>query len=285
MSYIDGTNLIYEPTQDKEMSGFLPIRTVHAFINFANNADNFDKDVDGNDKGEELGNLKELMKAIIDKNESKLKSEIEHNAMYYYKLISSLVTSDVHGKLIDDYPLFELLEQKAMSTRQDAHKQHNEVLNSAENSTDNWTVNTEHLNQMYKRIRANRNHQYINLLDDNSTILRQGQLNRDMLLRRRYLNSFLKIIVIFLSVIILIGFMNHIGYSSNLVMILLLVTFVLLGITMISTAFMGSKMHVLEYTRLSFPGYPVVDEDIQNKYVGDCSTDDDSRSVQCSGVA
>lgn len=280
MSYIDGTNLVYELTNGSNKKSELPITSKKAF-------DNFTFDPKGNP---ELKNLKRLMKDIINdnrkSNESGLESKIEHNAMYYYKLISSLVTSKVHGDLMVAYPLFGLLEQKAMSTRQDAHKHHNEVLNSAENSTDNWTVNTEHLNQMYKRIRANRNHQYINLLDDNSTILRQGQLNRDMLLRKRYLNSFLKIIVIFLSVIILIGFMNHIGYSSNLVMILLLVTFVLLGITMISTALMGSKMHVLEYTRLSFPGYPVVDEDIQNKYVGDCTTDDDDyKSAQCSGLA
>jgi hypothetical protein len=197
------------------------------------------------------------------------------------------MSEDLHDEMLDKNERFKELHDAAMDHKRKGMVDKNQYVLSAENATHNWFENTTELQAVYKKLRENRNHEFTNIIDDNSTLLRQTQINHDMLIRRRYLNQFLKIIVIFIAIIILIGYMNHLNYNFDIILVVLLIVFLLFAITCITTFLYQRKMHSLEFERISFPGYPVMNEDVQNEYVGDCSNYNGSnmKSIKCSGLA
>tara|TARA_Y100000389_G_C17464068_1_gene524076 strand:- start:3582 stop:4403 length:822 start_codon:yes stop_codon:yes gene_type:complete len=240
----------------------------------------------GSGLGSDLTTLSQVLDAVGNgTRNSGLDDAIEYNPVYYYKVLASVMTADFHEDLIGEDGLFKELRDAAFRKRMEVHRNLNEVQNSAQNATKNWTVNSDHLGKMYESLRKNRSHEYITIVDDNTTLLRQSQLNNDMRRRREYVNAYLKIVVIFLCLLILVGYMNHIEFGLDFVIPIILVLLVLFTITCLITWRNHKRMHDLAYLRLKFPGYPVKNEAIQKKYLGDCSTGNtDSREATCTGL-
>ena len=196
------------------------------------------------------------------------------NANYYYKLYASLFTLKFHDELLDRATFFKTLRTKAVQSaaKRDAHL--TDVQGASEEATQSWRKDSEHLKELYEMLRANRNHEYINLRDDNSTLLRQMQLVSDLHIRRNYNNEYLSITLIFLCLLILNGYLNHIGFSFALVSLMSIAIFVSLGIVIIVRMVNARKFHPLNFQQINFAGYPVVNEEIQAKYIAPNSSDD-----------
>ena len=153
--------------------------------------------------------------------------------------------------------------------------------------TNNWKEDAEQLALLYERLRANRNHEYINLVDDNTTLLRQAQLNHDMLLRRQFINKMLRDILILICLFILSGFLNHMGYASTTILTINVVLLTLFGLNFLYSIYIRQKRHELNYKRFGKFLYPKIDQDTQLKYAeGVCSDDDsdpNSKKAKCGG--
>lgn len=274
--YLSGTNMEYVVT-DEETS-VLPLGTMQEFDAWVENA------VNGKSG---LTNMTHVLQSIKEsKNIGNFEKISRYAPLFYYKAVSSVMTQDLHDAFINkaDSRLM-ILRDAAAEHRRLGMRDKNEFVNAAENATFNWIQGSSELAEVYNKLRENRNYEYVNLVDDNSTILRQSQLNHDMMLRRKSMNQFLKIICIYLAIIILVGYINHIGYDYQLVSVVLIVVFVLFLITIITTLFTQRRMHSLNYNRLAFPGYPVMNEEVQNQYVGDCTDPSNMKSVKCTGLA
>ena len=161
-----------------------------------------------------LTHLLNALKAIKGSMNDDAQDVLDFHAEYYYKVIASLFTETFHDKLLISSEYFLQLHNNAANSRKERHIHLNDVQNSATNATENWKEDAEQLALLYERLRANRNHEYINLVDDNTTLLRQAQLNHDMLLRRQFINKMLRDILILVCLFIISGFLNHMGYDQ-----------------------------------------------------------------------
>ena len=212
---------------------------------------------------------------------------LDFHAEYYYKVIASLFTETYHDKLLISSEYFLQLHNNAANSRKERHIHLNDVQNSATNATENWKEDAEQLALLYERLRANRNHEYINLVDDNTTLLRQAQLNHDMLLRRQFINKMLRDILILDMFVHISGFLNHMGYRSTTILTINVVLLTLFGLNFLYSIYIRQKRHELNYKRFGKFLYPKIDQDTQLKYAeGVCSDDDsdpNSKKAKCGG--
>jgi len=244
--------------------------------------------IDDANYNNKLSNLRSALEAIRDDSEyENAKDIILFHPEYYYKVIASLFTEEYHNTLLSTSPYFLELHNKAANSRKERHVYLNDVQNSATNATENWQEDAEQLALLYDRLRANRNHEYINLVDDNTTLLRQAQLNHDMLLRRQFINKMLRDILILICLFILSGFLNHIGYASTKILTINVVLLTLFGLNFLYSLYIRQKRHELNYKRFGKFLYPKIDPDTQKKYAdGACSGDDSdpsSQKAKCGG--
>lgn len=235
-----------------------------------------------------LNHLLSALGAIKGSSNSDAQDILDFHPEYYYKVISSLFTEAFHNSLLSTSDYFLQLHNNAANSRKERHIHLNDVQNSATNATDNWQEDADQLALLYERLRANRNHEYINLVDDNTTLLRQAQLNRDMLLRRQFINKMLRDILILICLFIISGFLNHMGYASTTVLTMNVVLLTLFGLNFLYSMYIRQKRHQLNYKRFGKFLYPKIDPDTQSKYVdGICSGDDDydplSKKAKCGG--
>ena len=198
------------------------------------------------------------------------------NAEYYYKVYASLLTREYHDELSENNLFFKTLKKNAFEAKRNRHSHLNEVQNTAQNATDNWQHTSSELVMLYNRLRGNKNHEYVNLIDDNSTLQRQRDLNHDLFIRRQNMNTFLRICTIFLCLLILTGYMRYNNYNLAMLTVANLVIFVLFGILVISMILKSDHMHRLDSNRLRFKGWTVLDDTVQAKYTGNCSVDETS---------
>ena len=242
------------------------------------------------DKYSQYANLTHLLSAlnaIKGSSNSDAQDILDFHPEYYYKVISSLFTEAFHNSLLSTSDYFLQLHNNAANSRKERHIHLNDVQNSATNATENWQEDAEQLALLYERLRANRNHEYINLVDDNTTLLRQAQLNHDMLLRRQFINKMLRDILILICLFILSGFLNHMGYASTTILTINVVLLTLFGLNFLYSIYIRQKRHQLNYTRFGKFLYPKIDPDAQLKYAeGVCSDDDsdpNSKKAKCGG--
>ena len=235
---------------------------------------------------ETLNNLRSALEAIQSGGDG-AKDILDFHPEYYYKVISSLFTEAYHNELLTSNNLFLQLHNNAANSRKERHVFLNDVQNSATNATENWNEDADQLALLYKRLRKNRNHEYINLVDDNTTLLRQAQLNHDMLLRRQFINKMLRDILILICLFILSGFLNHIGYASTTILTINVVLLTLFGLNFLYSLYIRQKRHELNYKRFGKFLYPKIDADTQKKYAdGACFGDDSdpsSKKAECGG--
>lgn len=125
---------------------------------------------------------------------------------------------------------------------------------------------TNELGNIYEKRRANDNIDYINLRDDNTTLYRQAQLNNDMFLRTQFLNSILKLLLIFLSLLILIGFLNSIGIPMSITIIPIIIIFVVCATIFLIRMKELNNYHKLQFRRLKSLGYPKINKENQDKH-------------------
>ncbi|GIS52447.1 MAG: hypothetical protein Ct9H90mP28_1630 [Paracoccaceae bacterium] len=234
-----------------------------------------------------LTHLLNALKAINGSMNSDAQDVLDFHAEYYYKVIASLFTETFHDKLLISSEYFLQLHNNAANARKERHIHLNDVQNSATNATENWKEDADQLALLYERLRANRNHEYINLVDDNTTLLRQAQLNHDMLLRRQFINKMLRDILILVCLFIISGFLNHMGYASTTILTINVVLLTLFGLNFLYSIYIRQKRHELNYKRFGKFLYPKIDQDTQLKYAeGVCSDDDsdpNSKKAKCGG--
>jgi len=234
-----------------------------------------------------LTHLLNALKAIKGSMNSDAQDVLDFHAEYYYKVIASLFTETFHDKLLISSEYFLQLHNNAANARKERHIHLNDVQNSATNATENWKEDADQLALLYERLRANRNHEYINLVDDNTTLLRQAQLNHDMLLRRQFINKMLRDILILVCLFIISGFLNHMGYASTTILTINVVLLTLFGLNFLYSIYIRQKRHELNYKRFGKFLYPKIDQDTQLKYAeGVCSDDDsdpNSKKAKCGG--
>ena len=199
---------------------------------------------------------------------------IKYNSEYYYKVYASLFTESFHDTLLTTSSFFAALHEKASRAKSIRRIHLNDVQNSAENATENWKTGSNQLHMLYERLRANRNHEYINLIDDNSTLIRQGQLNHDMLLRRQFINKLLRDSLILICLLILSGFLNVLGYSITTVFTFNVIILTVFGLSFLYSLYSSKIRHSLNYNRIAKNKYPIRNEDLQAKYTsGNCEDD------------
>ncbi len=234
-----------------------------------------------------LTHLLNALKAIKGSMNDDAQDVLDFHAEYYYKVIASLFTETFHDKLLISSEYFLQLHNNAANARKERHIHLNDVQNSATNATENWKEDADQLALLYERLRANRNHEYINLVDDNTTLLRQAQLNHDMLLRRQFINKMLRDILILVCLFIISGFLNHMGYASTTILTINVVLLTLFGLNFLYSIYIRQKRHELNYKRFGKFLYPKIDQDTQLKYAeGVCSDDDsdpNSKKAKCGG--
>ena len=86
---------------------------------------------------------------------------IKHNPEYYYKVYSSLFTSNFHNELLGNSNFFYQLHRRASRAKFEKNVHIDDVQKSAEFATQNWHTDSTELHDLYEKIRANRNHEYI----------------------------------------------------------------------------------------------------------------------------
>ena len=223
---------------------------------------------------------------------------IKHNPEYYYKVYSSLFTSNFHNELLNEESttifsnFFYHLHRRASRAKFEKNVHIDDVQKSAEFATQNWHTDSTELHDLYEKIRANRNHEYINLIDDNSTLLRQGQLNTDMLLRRKFVNNILNSLLICISLFIITGYLSmSLGYSLPTIMTINIAIAVLFAISVLIAIISENNRHDLNFNRIGAPGYPVLNNQVQMKYQAGsspCETQADPNSCNtqtyCTGL-
>tara|TARA_B100001175_G_scaffold123533_1_gene105188 strand:- start:9334 stop:10239 length:906 start_codon:yes stop_codon:yes gene_type:complete len=244
-----------------------------------------------------LNNLLNGLKAIRDRETDTNKEGtpiwemiVDHNPEYYYKVYSSLFTKTYHNQLLEESNFFAQLYRRASRAKFEKNVHIDDVQKSAEFATENWHTDSSQLHDLYEKIRANRNHEYINLIDDNSTLLRQSQLNTDMLLRRQFINKILNSSLLCISLFIITGYLSmSLGYSLPTIMTVNLLILVLFGISLLIAILSENKRHDLNFSRLGFPGYPVINNEVQMKYTAgaSCGTQNDIKTCntqKCTGL-
>ena len=252
------------------MDGSLPLKDDDGLQNFYNTVKN----------EQNLENAAAGLKYIIESGNGGVDAASEQrflvNAEYYYKVYASLLTREYHDELSQNNLFFKTLKKNAFEAKRNRHSHLNEVQNTAQNATENWQHTSSELVMLYNRLRGNRNHEYVNLIDDNSTLKRQRDLSHDLFIRRQNMNTFLRICTIFLCLLILTGYMRYNNHNLAMLTVANLVIFVLFGILVISMILKSDHMHRLDSNRLRFKGWPVLDETVQAKYTGNCSADETS---------
>jgi len=189
---------------------------------------------------------------------------------FYFKVYASLMDHDYLINLLTqnsgDYnEVFYNLYSSAKNYNRD-------ILGSYKLNTDKWHANTNELYKHYNSMRNHVNKEYIQLSDDNATLLRQGSLNHDLYLNAKFHNKRLVSTVLFISVLILIGFLKSINYNISAIISMTVIITIIYLINMILSYKYQNKMHKLNFHELNHSGYPVRNDIIQQKYLGNCDT-------------
>tara|TARA_Y100000748_G_scaffold299764_1_gene297136 strand:+ start:3722 stop:4594 length:873 start_codon:yes stop_codon:yes gene_type:complete len=281
--FLAGTKYLYQYSD----ADALPIDEYDKLTDFVSLIGN-----DSNSKRDGLRNLYMGLEIISqapggpDSWSSDANDMILHNSEYYYKVYASLFTETFHDQLLTDSPFFKALHEKAARAKSVRRIHLNDVQNSAENATENWQTDANQLHMLYERLRANRNHEYINLIDDNSTLIRQGQLNHDMLLRRQFINKLLRDLLILICLLTLTGFLNTLGYDMTTIFTFNVIILTVFGLSFLYALYSRQRRHSLNYKRMNLYKYPIRNEDLQQKYTsGNCEDDPNQYTTgRCKGL-
>tara|TARA_Y100000389_G_C17451862_1_gene515424 strand:+ start:120 stop:1004 length:885 start_codon:yes stop_codon:yes gene_type:complete len=227
------------------------------------------KDKDG------LQNSANAIKLILDNSSNNLDEIYMANADYYYKLISSLLSKTFHDTLLQSNPFFIQLKQFSVISQQQQDINMNEIQRVAENANHNWKYDSKHLKHIFTELRKNKTDEYVRLIDDNSTLMRQGQMNRDLMIRQEMYNEFLKYGIFFICILNIIGYTYYIGASLKFATALVVITCIVFGICFIITfvKYQSELPHALNFNKISFKGFPIKNEIVQKKYTEDCKID------------
>lgn len=209
---------------------------------------------------------------------------LKYHASYYYKVYASLFTQIFHDELLKSgvsVPFKDLYDE-AMRTKHESYKLRNQIQRTAENATKNWNYDSSELKDLYYRLQKNKDTEYQSTVDNNSTLLRQGQMNYDMFLRQMEWNQFLRLISACLCMILIIGFLASTEISPDLIRLFFISVFVIFITNCIMLYMASRKRHLLLYPRLRFPGYPIRDENTQEAHkTGDCTGSYDGSEIDC----
>ena len=260
MSSIKNTPFVYAAPLQNNKLGELPINSLGQLKDFIRSVDT--KTIK-RDKG--LSNAVYGMKIIENPRSRSMPIDFMNNSEYYYKLYASLFTPEFHDYLLHFSSPFKNLRSRAMRQNIIDQKHLHSVQTSSEKATISWEKDSKQLKTMYKHLRANKNHEYIELRDDNSTLLRQAQLNHEAYLRRKYVNGYLKLSISIICLLILSGYLNEIGMHPSIVISSTIFIFVLCVVMIIRRIIKERRFNSIQFHRLKFPGYPVRNEEIQTE--------------------
>lgn len=188
------------------------------------------------------------------------------SSLYYFKVYASLMSSDYFEDMIQDNAVFDSLYKNAKGSNEQTFKSYSAA-------TSSWKTDANQLKSHFDKMRKHNNKELIEIADDNTTLLRQANINQDFYLRRKYLNKRLNSTVYFICFLILIGYLKSINYDKGIVGIMTLTITTIYIINIVLSYRYQNNMHKLNFNKLNHPGYPVRNEETQNKYLGNCSND------------
>lgn len=229
-------------------------------------------------------NLKKGLQAIKNNDSGdsyEEKTMIKYHSAYYYKVFSSLFTQSFHDDKIEKCDFFNKLYKSAMAVKSDSLKKRNEIQRTSEIATQNWQYNSDELKTLYYRLHRNNDYEYQNYIDNNTTLLRQGQLNHNMFLKQLEWNQFLRLMSACVCMILIIGYLDSVDFSPNLIRLSFVAVFFIFTVNLLLLFMSSRRRHKLLYPMLRFQGYPVRDETTQKKYTGDCNASSKTGTGTC----
>ena len=261
-SFLDSTPFLY-PNEK------LPINSYEDLENFKNHVDA----TDFNNK-ENLTNLIDGLNFLLNKNVSTENLPYYFkgpSALYYFKVYSSLMTPNFFNKMLDssDTNNYNLVLNKLYDN---ASQHDSEIKTNYEKYIQNWNYNASYLETHYGEMKKHNNNELASMIDDNTTLLRQASLNNDLYLRRQFLNKRLSSTFYFICVLILIGFLKSVNFNPVVISSMVLFLIILYIINIVSSYRYQNNMHNLNFNKLKHPGYPIKNEETQQKYLGNCGT-------------
>lgn len=226
--------------------------------------------------------LKEIMRKISGKGGSNdiVNKAINYHADYYAKIISSLFTQEYYSILYNSNPTFQNLINRASQNKMQNMMKLNELTKLGENSTKSWGYDADELRALYYRMKENKEVQNRDLLDSNSTLMRQRHLNYDMYLRQLEWNQFLRLIAIVLALLIIVGYLADIEFDPDYIRFLLIAIFIIFVVNCVLLFMSKRRRHILMYPKLAFPGFPVLNRTIQKAHK-DGTCNEDGSQMQC----
>ncbi len=272
-SFLDNTPFLY-PNEKLPINSYSDLKD---FVNHVNNTDFNNKD--------NLTNLIDGLNFILNNKNATAESLPYYfggpSAIYYFKVYSSLMTPIFFDQMLDssDTQNFNLVFNRLYDN---ASQHDSELKTNYEQNIQNWNYNASHLETHYDEMKKHNNMELASMIDDNTTILRQASLNNDLYLRRQFLNKRLSSTFYFICVLILIGFLKSMDYNPLGISMMVLVLIILYIINIVLSYRYQSNMHKLNFNKLKHPGYPIKNEQIQQKYLGNCGgSSDDYSSNKC----
>lgn len=209
---------------------------------------------------------------------------INYHADYYAKIISSLFTQEYYSSLYDSNTTFQNLINRASQNKMHNMMKLNELTKLGENATQSWGYDADELKALYYRLKENKEVQNRDLLDSNSTLMRQRHLNYDMYLRQLEWNQFLRLISIILALLIIVGYLADIEFDPDYIRFLLIAVFIIFIVNCILLFMSKRRRHILMYPKLAFPGFPVLNRTIQKAHKdGTCNNknNEGGSQMQC----
>tara|TARA_Y100000389_G_C17450600_1_gene514503 strand:- start:17 stop:838 length:822 start_codon:yes stop_codon:yes gene_type:complete len=239
---------------------------------------------DGYYESKPNSNLKIGLEAIYNRTSDLSDDEqkiIDFHSAYYYKVFSSLFTQSFHDSHLLSDTFFKALHDNAMKVKSDSLKKRNEIQRTSEIATENWQYNSNELKTLYYRLHRNNDNEYQNYIDNNTTLLRQGQLNHNMFLKQMEWNQFLKLLSACVCMILIIGYLASIEFSPTIIRLSFVAVFFIFTVNLLLLFMSSRRRHKLLYPNLRFQGYPVRDENTQKKYTGNCNSVDSYGTQTC----
>lgn len=262
-SFLDNTPFLY-PNEKLPINSYADLEkfTNHVNTTDFNNKDNLTNLIDGlnfiaNNKDVTTENLPYYFKGP--------------SAIYYFKVYSSLMTPNFFNQMLDssDTKNFNVVFNRLYDNASQ-HDSHIKI--NYEKNIQNWNSNASYLDAHYGEMKKHNNNELSSMIDDNTTLLRQASLNNDLYLRRQFLNKRLSSTFYFICVLILIGFLKSVNFNPVVISSMVLFLIILYIINIVSSYRYQNNMHNLNFNKLKHPGYPVKNEETQQKYLGNCGT-------------
>lgn len=172
----------------------------------------------------------------------------------YYNIIARLFTQSYEESLSKRSPLFKSLENAKNNLPYERQERVNNQVEDAKRFVENWNKNVTDL-------KLRREHQYERIQDvfekknqDNITIKRQAHLNKDQLERSRASSYYLRIMLGYISLIIIFLGLPLFGVSKKIgetIAGFLLIAFV---INSIYLSYYARRRHLLSYNYIPYSG-------------------------------